>query len=162
MLIYVKIVEKEIKIPTKIPTIILGKLKAGMRVFLRGKTYWAEFKIDKKRYQFSTKSKDKRQAEEIASSIHSDIIRNKFNIPSKYKAEFMFEEVWLEYLKGLSNTPAGIESKICSGKHFLPIFKDKNVGEIDGGDIKAYQLNRKNEIRERTQGNASRKYRLEL
>ena len=47
-----------------------------MRAFLRGKTYWTEFYIDRKHFQLSTKSKDKRQAAEIATAIRADMIQD--------------------------------------------------------------------------------------
>ena len=49
---------------------------ADMRVFLRGKTYWTEFYIYRKYFQLGTKSKDKRQAEEIATAIRADMIQD--------------------------------------------------------------------------------------
>ena len=62
-----------------------------MRIYKRGQTYWCEFAVDKKRYQYSCKTKDKDVAEEVASAMHADIIRNRFNIPAKNKVELFLK-----------------------------------------------------------------------
>ncbi len=55
-----------------------------------------------------------------------------------------FTIIWNgEYLKGLPNTPAGIESKIYAGKHFLPVFGNKELNNIATLDIKITSLSGK-------------------
>ena len=117
-----------------------------MRIYKRGKTYWCEFELDKKRYQYSCKTKDKDVAEEVASAIHADAIRNRFNIPAKNKAERFFGEVWQEYYKSLVNEPATLISKNDAAKHLLPVFENKNIAGISQTDIENYRLKRKLEI----------------
>ena len=121
-----------------------------MNLYKRGKTFWCKFIIDGRLYRYSCRTKDKEVAAEVASTLHADLIRNRFNIQPqcKAKAKYGFKEVWTEYLKGLVNSPAGVESKIYAGKHFLPIFEDTAISEIKNSDIKSYQLGRKSEIRE--------------
>ena len=46
-----------------------------MRIYKRGNIYWTEFIVDNKRYQMSTKTKDKKLAEEIAAALQSDVVR---------------------------------------------------------------------------------------
>ena len=118
-----------------------------MRIFTRGKTYWCEFEVDKKRYQYSCKTQDKDIAEEVASAIHADTIRNRFNIPAKNKAEFLFKNIYQEYLKVISNSKEHtIKKNRTCPKHFLPIFQNKELNNIFTPDIKNYQLQRKFEI----------------
>ena len=42
-----------------------------MRIYKRGNIYWTEFIVDNKRYQMSTKTKDKKLAEEIAAALQA-------------------------------------------------------------------------------------------
>jgi integrase len=114
-----------------------------MKVFKRGKTYWCDFEIDKKRYRYSCRTKDKTVAEEVASAIHADTIRNRFNIPSKNKADRIFGEVWPEYLKTLNNAKGTLANKIFAAKHFLPIFQNKDIASLTVTDIESYSLKRK-------------------
>ncbi|MDA8272614.1 MAG: site-specific integrase [Deltaproteobacteria bacterium] len=117
-----------------------------MRIYKRGNTYWCAFEVDKKRYQYSCKTQDKEVAEEVASAIHADIIRNRFNIPAKNKAERFFGEVWQEYLKTLNNAKGTLANKIFAAKHFLPIFQNKDIVSLTVTDIENYSLKRKLEI----------------
>ncbi|MHB1703527.1 MAG: hypothetical protein ACYCS0_04805 [bacterium] len=79
----------------------------------------------------STKTKDKKFAEEIAAALQADVVRNKFNIPAKYKAQYLFTETFQEYLKTLTNSQGAIEKKKWHYKHFVKIFGDKNITDID-------------------------------
>ena len=115
-----------------------------MRIYKRGKTYWCEFEVDKKRYQYSCKTKDKDVAEEVASAIHTDIIRNRFNIPVRNRADRIFGEVWQEYLIKLQGKAD--DRKRIASNHFLPAFGNKELNSIATPDIKNYQLERKLEI----------------
>ena len=117
-----------------------------MRIYKRGNIYWTEFIADNKRYQMSTKTKDKKLAEEIAAALQADVVRNKFNIPAKYKAEKVFSEVWEQYFKSQSTEKETIRRAGIASKHFIPVFESKNITDITLGDIKAYQLQRKLEI----------------
>jgi integrase len=117
-----------------------------MRIYKRGSTYWTEFIVDNKRYQLSCKTKDKSLASEVAAALQSDVIRKKFDIPAKYKAEKTFKAAWDEYINSLNNSKGTIQvKKWISSKHFN-IFKDKNIASIALTDIKDYQLKRKIEI----------------
>ena len=117
-----------------------------MRIYKRGSTYWTEFIVDNKRYQLSCRTKERRLAEEVAAALQADVVRNKFNIPAKFKAEKVFVAVFEEYLKTADNSKKTFESKKDASKHFLPIFKDKNIAGITVNDVKTYQLQRKLEI----------------
>ena len=114
-----------------------------MIIYKRGKTYWCAFELDKKRYQYSCKTKDKDVAEEVASAIHADTVRNRFNIPAKNKADRIFGEIWQEYLKTLNNAKGTLANKIFAAKHFLPIFQNKDIASLTVTDIESYSLKRK-------------------
>ena len=114
-----------------------------MRIYRRGSIYWCEFRLDNKHYQYSCKTKEKEIAQEIASAIYADMIRDRFNIPAKNKAQRLFAETYQEYLKNLNNSKGTIEKKKWHYKHFIKLFKDKYIADID---VKNYQLTRKLEI----------------
>ena len=147
-----KICQKGTKVPTKTPTIFGGLMK----VYLRGKTYWCEFEIDKKRYRFSTKSKDKRQAQEIASTIHADMLRKRFNMPLKAYEMIIFGDLWEDYLKSQTNTPRNITNKKIAFRHFGSVFADKSIKNITSLDIQNYQAKRRLEVIGK-QGNAEKR-----
>ena len=117
-----------------------------MRIYKRGNIYWTEFIVDNKHYQMSTRTKDKKLAEEVAAALQADVVRNKFNIPQKYKVEKVFSEVWEQYFKSQSTEKETIRRAGIASKHFIQVFKDKNMPDITTGDLKAYQLQRKLEI----------------
>ncbi len=123
--------------------------EAGMRVYLRGKTYWVEFEIDKKRHQFSTKCKDKRQAQEIASTIHADMLRKRFDMPLKAYEIITFGDMWKDYIKSLTNTPRNINNKNTAFRYFEPVFAGKSVKSITPPDIQNYQAKRRLELVEK-------------
>ena len=114
-----------------------------MRLYKRGKTYWCAFEIDKKRYQYSYKTKDKDVAEEVASAMRADTIRNRFNIPAKNKADRIFGDIWQEYLKILNNVKKTIINKNIAAKHFLYELQSKDITDITITEIENYLLKRK-------------------
>jgi integrase len=118
-----------------------------MRLYKRGQTYWCAFELDNKRYQYSCKTKDKDVAEEVASAIHADTIRNRFNIPVRNKAELLFKNIYQEYLNVISNSKEWtIKKNQTCPKHFLPIFAERELKDILLLNIKNYQIQRKFEI----------------
>ena len=117
-----------------------------MRIYKRGNTYWTEFIVDNRRYQLSCKTKDKKLAEEIAAALQADVIRKKFDIPTKYKIEKTFKAVWDEYIKSQTVRKKTVEIRLTAAKHFLPAFENKNIKDLIIADIKNYQLRRKLEI----------------
>ena len=114
-----------------------------MRIYRCGNIYWCEFRLDNKHYQYSCKTKEKEIAQEVASTIYADMIRDRFNIPAKNKAQRLFAETYQEYLKNLNNSKGTIEKKKWHYKHFIKLFKDNYIADID---VKNYQLTRKLEI----------------
>jgi hypothetical protein len=99
--------------------------------------------FDGKLRRYSCKTQDKDVAEEVASAIHADSIRSRFNIPSKNKADRIFGEVWTEYVK-LQSKPDN--RKRTASNHFLSIFGNEELNNIATPDIKNYKIQRKFEI----------------
>ena len=112
--------------------------------YKRGNIYWYQIRLDGKQYQGSTKSKDKKLAQQIASGIEADLVRKKFSMP--VKSNYTFLTAWSQYVDSLNNSKKTIEVKGWISKHFIPVFKDRNIADITQIDIKNYQLKRKLEI----------------
>ena len=117
-----------------------------MRIYKRGNTYWAEFIVDNKRYQLSCKTNDKSLASEVAAALKADVVRKKFDIPSKYKVKRTFKAVWDEYIKNQSTGKETIRRSGIASKHFLPIFENIFFENIKNIDIEEYQKQRRLEI----------------
>ncbi len=116
-----------------------------MRLYKRGSIFWVEFRHDGKHYQQSCRTKDKSVAEEVAAAIHADVVRNRFDIPVKNKAVYIFKEVFNQYIKQ-QQKGKNLDRKLVAAKHFLLIFGNKELNNIASVDIKNYQLQRKLEI----------------
>ena len=117
-----------------------------MRIYKRGQVYWCEFRLDNNHYQYSCKTKQKEIAQEIASAIYADTIRNRFNLPVKNKSKILFSDFFKNYIDSLINSPRTVINKTVESKHFLPFFGNKEIINITPADIKSYQLQRKLEI----------------
>ena len=113
-------------------------------IYKRGNIYWYQIRLDGKQYQGSTKSKDRKLAQQIASGIEADLVRKKFSMP--VKSNYTFLTAWSQYMDSLNNSKKTIEVKGWISKHFIPVFKDRNIADITQFDIKNYQLKRKLEI----------------
>ena len=110
----------------------------------RGDTYHYAFMIDGKRYRGSTKTTDKKLAQTIADTIKADIIRKKHNLPSAIN--YNFGDVWESYITSLATSKKTLNSKVDASKHFLHIFKNKKIAEINKDWIENYQFKRHLEI----------------
>ena len=115
-------------------------------LYKRGSIYWCKFMLDGKLYRYSCQTADKKVAEEVENAIRGEIVRGKYDLPAKHKPKYTFNEIFKEYMKSLSNTPKTIMNKDIAFKHFLSVFKDKNIVDITVNDIKTYQLKRKLEV----------------
>ncbi|MHB1646667.1 MAG: site-specific integrase [Candidatus Acididesulfobacter diazotrophicus] len=113
-------------------------------IYKRGNIYWYQVRLEGKQYQGSTKTGNKKLAQQIANTIETDMVRNKFGIP--VKSNYTFLTAWEQYIKSQTVSKGTVEVRINASKHFLPIFKTKNIQAITQSDIKDYQLKRKLEI----------------
>ena len=111
---------------------------------LRGKFYHYDLMIDGKRYKGSTRTGDKKLAEHIADTIKADLLRKKHDLPTT--VDYIFENIWEQFLKAQSTTYITKKRKITASKHFLPVFGNKNIRNITKDQIENYQLKRKLDI----------------
>ncbi|RZD15725.1 MAG: hypothetical protein EVJ46_09395 [Candidatus Acididesulfobacter guangdongensis] len=113
-------------------------------IYKRGNIYWHQVRLEGRQYQGTTKTHDKKLAQQIANTIETDLIRKKFSMP--INSNYTFLSAWEQYIKSQAVSQKTIEVRITSSKHFLPIFKTKNIQAITQSNIKDYQLKRKLEI----------------
>ena len=113
-------------------------------IYERGNVYWYRVRLEGKEFRGSTKTDNKKLAQQIANTIETDLIRKKFSMPTK--SNYTFLSAWEQYVKSLANTNRTIENKISIANHFLPVFIHKNITEITQSDIKAYQSKRRLEV----------------
>ncbi len=113
-------------------------------IYKRGDIYWYQIRLDGLRYRGSTKTDNKKLAQQIANTIEADLVRKKFSMP--VKNNYTFSTAWEQYKKSLTNISRTIKNKEFAANHFLPVFKDKNISEITQSDIKEYQLKRRLEV----------------
>jgi len=113
----------------------------------RGSIYYYDMMIDGVRYKGTTKTTDKSLAEKIASTIKTDILRQKHNLPTIVNyADYNFQDAWEQYLKSQITTPGTQKVKKWISIHFLPVFNDRSIKEISHSDIQNYQLKRRLEV----------------
>ncbi|RZD16028.1 MAG: site-specific integrase [Candidatus Acididesulfobacter guangdongensis] len=112
---------------------------------LRGKYYYYDMMIDGVRYKGTTKTTDKNLAEKIASTIKSDILRQKHDLPTvvNYANNYTFQDLWEQYLKSQAVSIETVKLRQHVAKHFLPVFTDKSIKIITTDFIETYQLKRK-------------------
>ena len=113
-------------------------------IYKRGDIYWYQIRFDGLRYRGSTKTDNKKLAQQIANTIEADLVRKKFSMP--VKNNYTFSTAWEQYKRSLTNINRTIKNKEFAANHFLPVFKDKNISEITQSDIKEYQLKRRLEV----------------
>ena len=113
-------------------------------IYKRNDTYWYQIRLDGFRYRGSTKTCNKKLAQQIANTIEADLVRKKFSMP--VKNNYTFLTAWEQYIKNQSHSSKTTKDKISLSKHFLPVFKDKIISDITQSNIKEYQLKRKIEI----------------
>ena len=111
---------------------------------LRGKFYHYDLMIDGKRYKGSTRTGDKKLAKHLADTIKADLLRKKHDLPTT--VDYIFQNIWEQFLKAQSTTYLTKKRKITASKHFLPVFGNKNIRNITKDQIENYQLKRKLDI----------------
>ena len=113
-------------------------------IYQRGNIFWYRVRLEGNEYRGSTKTDNKKLAQQIANTIEADLVRKKFSMP--VKNNYTFSTAWEQYKKSLTNISRTIKNKEFAANHFLPVFKDKNISEITQSDIKEYQLKRRLEV----------------
>ncbi len=102
--------------------------------------------VDGKHYQGSCRTKDKKNAEQIANAIQTDIAREKTGLKTLIKKRLTFEDIFDEYLKSQTTSPLTQKRKIVASKNFLLSFAKTDIQNINKDKIESYQLNRKLEV----------------
>ena len=112
---------------------------------LRGKYYYYDMIIDHVRYKGTTKTTDKKLAEQIASTIKADILRQKHDLPTivNYSNDYNFRDAWEQYMQAQAVSSETVKLRQHIAKHFLPVFSDSSIKIITTDLIEAYQLKRK-------------------
>ena len=113
-------------------------------IYKRGDIYWYQIRLNGLRYRGSTKTDNKKLAQQIANTIEADLVRKKFSMP--VKNNYTFLTAWEQYIKSLNNSSKTTKDKISLSRHFIPVFKYKSIADILQSHIKDYQLKRKIEI----------------
>ena len=123
-------------------------MSENIRKRKNSKYYYYDLMIDGVRYKGTTKTADKNLAEKIASTIKSDILRQKHDLPTivNYAADYNFQDLWEQYLKSQAVSSETVKLRRHVAKHFLPVFSDKSIKIITTDLIETYQLKRKLEI----------------
>ena len=106
----------------------------------RGKYHYYDMMIDGVRYKGTTKTDDKKLAENIADTIKADILRKKHSLASLIN--YRFQDIWEQYLKAQTvRSYLTQKRKIIASKNFLPLFTNKN--NIDTRGLTFKLLNQK-------------------
>ena len=119
-----------------------------MNIYKRGEIFWVKFMIDGKLNQYSCRTKDKAVAQEIASAIYADVLRDRFNLPTKNipKDKYIFKDIlYKEYIKSCNIANSTLKPMLSRIKHFN-IFFEKEINSITELDIKSFQILRKSKI----------------
>ncbi|MHB1679813.1 MAG: tyrosine-type recombinase/integrase [bacterium] len=127
---------------------------------LRGKYYYYDMMLDGVRYKGTTKTTDKKLAENIADTIKADIIRKKHDLPRMIN--YQFKDLFNLYINSLTNTKRTVVNKISISKHFMPVFKDKNIQSITKDQIENYQLKRRLEVLNLSKNAGKREHEISL
>ena len=102
--------------------------------------------LNGKLYRHSCQTKDKKIAEEVENAIMGEIVRGKYDLPAKYKPEYVFKEVFTEYIRNQSVSIKTIERRKTAAKHFLSMFASDYIQSVTANKIETYQLKRRLEI----------------
>ena len=125
------------------------KTKNKHNLVKRGNIYYYRFEIDKKLYQGTTKTSDYKTALQIASIVKSDIIKGFAGLPMQAKShKTLFLSAFQNYLKYINQykTKKSYYDVNVYAKHFLPLFSNLEIINIDRNKIKEYQTLRRSEV----------------
>ena len=125
------------------------KTKNKHNLVKRGNIYHYRFELNGKLYQGSTRSSDYKTALQIASIVKSDIIKGFAGLPIQTKNhKTLFLSAFQNYLKyvGKYKSEKGLYDVNIYSKHFLPIFQNLELSNIDRNKIKEYQTARRSEV----------------
>ena len=95
-----------------------------------GNVWYYNISFKGKRYRGSTKTTDKKTAQQIANSIETNITRQMHGLPLlNNKNKNIFENIFNEYLNNLTCSKSTKNRDISSSKNFMPIFEYKEISQ---------------------------------
>jgi integrase len=119
----------------------------NMGVFLRGKTYWYEFKLNNIRVRESAKTNNKVLAEKIETKRRNDLLSGMNGIEPKPTFK-LFSVAVQEFIedKKMDWSPSTLRMHLTSLPKVLAYFGKMVLHEITSDDIRAYQKYRKGQV----------------
>jgi len=111
-----------------------------------GNVWYYNISFNDKRYRGSTKTNDKKTAQQIANSIETDLARQQHGLTILNKNLDKFGDIFKNYLNELTIAKKTLELRIALSKHFLCVFQDKPVKTISTSDIEEYRRNRRLDV----------------
>ncbi len=118
-------------------------MSENIRKRKNSKYYYYDLMIDGVRYKGTTKTDDKKLAEQIVSTIKTDILRKKHDLPSVIN--YRFKDLWDSYIE-FQSPGKNKDLKKYLSKHFLPIFQDMSIRSVTADKTENYRLSRKLEV----------------
>lgn len=118
-----------------------------MQVFKRGSIYWFELVFKGRRIQKSTKSKNKREAEQIASTFHSALAKGEVGITERQAAP-SFRAAMKDFLQWskASHKPSSHRRYKVSSVALLGFFRDTPLDKIGSDDVERFKSTRAGEV----------------
>ncbi|MHB1697511.1 MAG: tyrosine-type recombinase/integrase [bacterium] len=111
-----------------------------------GNVWYYNISFNDKRYRGSTKTTDKKTAQQIANSIETDLARQQHGLTALNKNSDKFGDIFKDYLDELICAKKTLDIRITVSKHFLRVFQDKPIKTILTADIEEYRRNRRLDV----------------
>ena len=113
-----------------------------MTLYKRGRVWWYEFQYEGARIRESTRTRNRRAAEEIEAARRAELARSGAGIARK--APVLFQNAAAAYMgeKSLSVKPRTLAIEAANLRHLLPVFGRKHLHTLEAEDVAAYQARR--------------------
>lgn len=113
-----------------------------MTLYKRGRVWWYEIGYEGARIRESTRTRNRRVAEDIESARRAELARSGAGVTRK--APVLFENAAKAYMgeKSLSVKPRTLAIESANLQHLLPTFGRKHLHTIEAADVAAYQARR--------------------
>ena len=121
-----------------------------MAVYKNGKFYWFQFEYDGKRHRKSTKTGNRRAAEDIEAAFRTALARGDVGLTEKKKIP-SFKTAMRDFLKWSEQEhtakPATYQRYVTSSKALLNHFKDVSLDKVTPDEVERYKIVRQAERR---------------
>ncbi|MBK9963461.1 MAG: site-specific integrase [Holophagales bacterium] len=113
-----------------------------MTLYKRGRVWWYEFGYEGARIRESTRTRNRRAAEDIESARRAELARSGAGVTRKVPV--LFENAAREYIgaKALSVRPRTLAIEAANLQHLLPAFGRRHIHAITAEEIASYQARR--------------------